>query len=176
MRRDRLLSIVTVYSHERPGMPSVSIVGSKDGEEVLSGAIQIRIVEDGSSTDHRIGMAVITIAPHTDGPPQHWHAKHDEGFYVVSGTVRFTVGETQHDAPAGTLVMLPPGAEHTFANASEETAVLLNTFTPDFYVGFFRDMRDYVSSGKSLSDEVIVEMMSRYATYPAGKLAPPAAT
>jgi quercetin dioxygenase-like cupin family protein len=33
------------------------------------------------------------LAPHTDGPPQHRHAQHDEGFYVISGTVRFTVGQ-----------------------------------------------------------------------------------
>ena len=36
----------------------------------------------------------ITVAARTDGPPQHRHARHDEGFYVVSGTARFTVGQT----------------------------------------------------------------------------------
>jgi mannose-6-phosphate isomerase-like protein (cupin superfamily) len=32
---------------------------------------------------------------------------------VVSGTARFTVGDTSYDAGAGTLVMVPPGAPHT---------------------------------------------------------------
>ena len=68
----------------------------------------------------RLGLREITIAPHTDGPQQHRHGQHDEGFYVVSGTARFTVGETSYDAPAGTLVMVPPGAPHTFANVGAE--------------------------------------------------------
>ncbi len=48
---------------------------------------------------------------------------------MVSGTARFTVGETTYDAPAGTFAMIPPGAPHTFANPGDQTVVLLNTFT-----------------------------------------------
>src|ERR1700709_339291 len=110
-------------------MTLVSIVGPHDGEIPLSGAVAMRILEDGSTTGHRIGIGEITIAPHTDGPQQHRHAQHDEGFYVVSGTARFTVGTEVHDAPAGSLVMVPPGAPHTFAVHGWVTTVRLNTFT-----------------------------------------------
>ena len=37
--------------------------------------------------------------------------------------------------------MLPPGAPHTFANPADGTTVLLNTFTPDLYGQYFRDLR-----------------------------------
>src|ERR1700678_4804535 len=112
--------------NEETVMSEVSITGPHGGEVALSGSTQMRILEDGSTTGHRLGMGEITIAPHTDGPPQHRHARHDEGFYVVSGAARFTVGETVYDAPAGTLVMIPPGAPHTFANPTDETTVILN--------------------------------------------------
>jgi mannose-6-phosphate isomerase-like protein (cupin superfamily) len=95
----------------------------------------MRILEDGSTTGHRLGVGEIILPPHTDGPPQHRHARHDEGFYVVSGRASFTVGDTTYDAPAGTLVMVPPGAPHTFANPGDEATVLLNTFTPDLLHG-----------------------------------------
>ena len=94
-------------------MAQVSVVGPDGGEPIQFGPTRMRILEDGSTTGHRLGVGEITLAPHTDGPPQHRHARHDEGFYVVSGTARFTVGETTYDAPAGTLVMIPPGAPHT---------------------------------------------------------------
>jgi mannose-6-phosphate isomerase-like protein (cupin superfamily) len=94
----------------------VAITGPDDGDAIQLGPIRMRILEDGSTTDHRLGMGEITLPPHADGPPQHRHARHDEGFYVVSGTASFTVGDTTYDAPAGTLVMVPPGAPHTFAN------------------------------------------------------------
>src|ERR1700712_2693310 len=129
-------------------MTLVSIVGPHDGEVPLTGAVTMRILEDGSTTSHRLGIGEITIAPHTDGPKQHRHAQHDEGFYVVSGTVRFTVGDTSYDAPAGTLVMVPTGAPHTFTNVTDEPTVLLSTFTPDLYVQYFRDLRDVIESGQ----------------------------
>lgn len=125
-------------------MNEVSVVGPDDGESIRLGPVTMRILEDGSTTGHRLGIGEITLAPHTQGPPQHRHAQHDEGFYVVSGTVHFTIGETVHIAPAGTLAMIPPGAPHTFANPGDEPAVMVNTFTPDLFVQYFRDLRDMI--------------------------------
>jgi pimeloyl-ACP methyl ester carboxylesterase/mannose-6-phosphate isomerase-like protein (cupin superfamily) len=172
---DELLSAVRdfIAATRRPADPAgpvatlVSVVPPDGGEVALQGPIRLRILEDGATTAHRLGVAEITIAPHTDGPPQHRHGRHDEGFYVVAGTASFTVGEESYKAPAGTLVMIPPGAPHTFANASDEPVVLLNTFTPDLYVQYFRDMRDMIRSGAPPTTDQIVGVMARYATEPA---------
>ena len=153
-------------------MTKVSIVGPDGGEIALSGPTRVRILEDGSTTSHRLGLGEITIAPHTDGPPQHRHAQHDEGFYVVSGTARFTVGDTSYEAPAGTLVMVPPGAPHTFANAGDEPAVLLNTFTPDLYVQYFRDLKAMVESGQPLTRDSVAAVWTKYGTEPSTEYAP----
>jgi oxalate decarboxylase/phosphoglucose isomerase-like protein (cupin superfamily) len=148
-------------------MNDVSVVGPDDGEVIGLGPAQVRILEDGSTTGHRLGIGEITLAPRSAGPPQHWHARHDEGFYVVSGTARFTVGDAVHDAPAGTLVMVPPGAPHTFANPGDQPLVMVNTFTPDLYVQYFRDLRDAGVGGQPLTEQDITEVMGRYATFPA---------
>ena len=148
-------------------MADMSIVGPDGGESIQLGPTRMRILEDGSTTNHRLGMGEITLAPHTDGPPQHRHARHDEGFYVVSGLARFTVGTKSYDAPAGTLVMLPPGAPHTFANPTDSTTVLLNTFTPDLYVQYFRDLRQMIADGHGLDETALIDAMRRYATEPA---------
>jgi mannose-6-phosphate isomerase-like protein (cupin superfamily) len=144
----------------------ISIVPPDAGEVVLTGPVRLRILEDGSTTEHRLGIAQITVAPHTPGPPQHRHAQHDEGFYVVSGTAEFTVGEQRHLAGAGTLVMVPPGAPHTFANPGDEPLVMINTFTPDLYVQYFRDLRDMITAGKSLTRENLAGVMAAYGTEP----------
>ena len=150
-------------------MPArVEIVGPRDGELVIPGPNEMRIVQDGSSTEHRLGVGVITMAPRTPGPSAHWHAEHDEGFYVVSGTPQFTVEDgTRHDAPAGTWILAPRGAAHSFANPGDEQAVILNTFTPDRYVRYFRDTRDLLESGRPPSAEAVDAVRERYATYPA---------
>lgn len=152
-------------------MSEVAIVGPRDGEVVLPGPVQVRMIEDGSGTAHRLAVAILTVPPHTDGPPPHWHQKHDETFYVIAGTARFTVGDTPQDAPAGTFVSVPIGAVHTFANPGDEPAVILNTFTPDLYVEYFRELGRLAASG-AMTPEAALAVMARYATYPAGTPAP----
>src|ERR1700729_4552320 len=103
-----LRSLVIVNPHEtEPHVSEASIVGPQDGEVVLPGPIQVRMIEDGSGTAPRLAVAVLTVPPRTDGPPPHWHQQHDETFYVIAGTARFTVGDTQREAPAGTFVSVP---------------------------------------------------------------------
>jgi mannose-6-phosphate isomerase-like protein (cupin superfamily) len=147
-------------------MNQVSVVGPDDGEALHIGpAVRMRILEDGSTTGHRLGVAEGTLAPRTPGPPQHRHALHDEGFYVISGLLRFTVGDRQYDAGPGTLVMVPPGVPHTFANPGDEPAHALTTFTPSDYTRYFRELRD------ARPDE-LEALMARYATVITDQFAP----
>jgi quercetin dioxygenase-like cupin family protein len=154
-----------------PGEPqadsAVSVVGPGDGETIVLGTTRMRVLEDGSHTGHRLAITESVLAPHTQGPPQHRHAQHDEGFYILSGTVRFTVGDENHDATTGTLVMVPPGTPHTFANPTDQPAVMLSTFTPDLYVQYFRDLQKVLADGRPLTPQANIDAMSRYATQPA---------
>ncbi|MFI9046827.1 cupin domain-containing protein [Streptomyces sp. NPDC053427] len=147
--------------------PAVSVVGPRDGETIVLGTTRMRVLEDGSHTGHRLAIAESVLAPHTQGPPQHRHGQHDEGFYVLSGTVRFTVGDEDYEATAGTLVMVPPGTPHTFANLTDQPAVMLSTFTPDLYVQYFRDLQEVLAGGRPLTPQANIDAMSRYATQPA---------
>lgn len=147
--------------------PAVSVVGPDDGETIVMGTTRMRVLEDGSHTGHRLGVTESVLAPHTPGPPQHRHAEHDEGFYILSGTVRFTVGDKGHDATAGTFVMVPPGAPHTFANLTDRPAVMLSMLTPDLYVQYFRDLQRMTADGRPLTPQATLRTMSRYATEPA---------
>ncbi|MGA4878343.1 cupin domain-containing protein [Streptomyces lydicamycinicus] len=147
--------------------PAVSVVGPGDGETILLGTTRMRVLEDGSNTGHRLGLAESVLAPHTPGPPQHRHARHDEGFYIISGSVRFTVGDKDHDATAGTFVMVPPGAPHTFANVTDQQAVMLSILTPDLYMQYFRDLAEMLADDQAPSPQASLQVMSRYATEPA---------
>lgn len=57
-----------------PPAVSVNVVPHNGGEILrLGGGMVVRILEDGSRTDNRIGAVHITMPPHTPGPEQHWH-------------------------------------------------------------------------------------------------------
>jgi oxalate decarboxylase/phosphoglucose isomerase-like protein (cupin superfamily) len=67
--------------------------------------------------------------------------------------------------------MVPPGAPHTFANPGDKPAVLLNTFTPDLYVQYFRDLRAMIAAGQPFTPDTAIDVMARYATVPATEYA-----
>jgi quercetin dioxygenase-like cupin family protein len=71
---------------------TIEVVETTGGQTSSAGPISIRILEDGSHTDHRLGVVEVGIPPHTIGPPQHIHHKHDETFFVISGAPSFTCG------------------------------------------------------------------------------------
>ena len=68
----------------------ITFVPAHAGDVIRIGhALTLRIMEDSSNTDNRLGIAEVILAPHTTGPPAHWHEMHDETFLVTKGTVRF---------------------------------------------------------------------------------------
>jgi quercetin dioxygenase-like cupin family protein len=76
------------------------------------------------------------IAP-GDGPPLHTHAAEDEAWYVISGELRFQLGDERAAAPAGSFVFVPRGTPHCFVNAGSDPARILVLFTPSGMERFF---------------------------------------
>ena len=149
-------------------MAQVSIVGPTDGEVIQLGPIQMRILEDGQYDgsspgdwrDHACpayGRAAAAPACASTTRAFMWSPARRGSPW---GIRRMTL-------PQGTLVMVPPGAPHTFANPGDQPVVLLNTFTPDLYVQYFRDLREMIANGEQLTAEASAQVMSRYATSPA---------
>ncbi len=50
-------------------MNDVSVVGPDGGEVIGLGPAQVRILEDGRTTGHRLGIGEITLAPAAPGRP-----------------------------------------------------------------------------------------------------------
>ena len=82
---------------------------------------------------------------------------------MVSGPARFTVGDTSYDA-APAPGDGPARRPAHLRQPGEEPVVLLNTFTPDLYVRYFRDLRQMIADGQPLTPENTERAMSRYAT------------
>ncbi len=147
---------------------TVRMTGPAEGETFRAGPVTFRVLDDGVSVDGRSGVVECQLAPGWTGPPQHLHHEHDETFYVVSGTVRFTSGDDVLLAPAGSLVTAPIGTPHTFGNPDPDLgARLLCTVTPERYLGYFRELQDLQPNADGLLDpSAVLALMSRYATAP----------
>ena len=142
---------------------------SKDVPETFgAGGCTFRVLDPGTPTDGRIGVVEIELDPGWPGPPQHVHRAHDEVFYVVNGTVRFTSGTDSVLARTGQLLTAPIGAPHTFGNADADApATLLCTVTPERYIGYFRELGQLTAGSDGRLDPAdVLALMARYATDP----------
>lgn len=127
---------------------AIQVVRPSDGESSGAGPIRCRIIEDGSHTQHRLGLIEAVVPPGPGGPPQHVHRQHDEIFILTSGMLRFGSGSDTIDVAAGACVTVPSGTPHTFSNPFDEPATFICTLTPDLYVEYFRDL-SRLSSGNN---------------------------
>jgi quercetin dioxygenase-like cupin family protein len=64
------------------------------------------------------------------GPPLHRHLHQEEYFYLVSGEVRFAVGDQRLTLHAGDSILGPRGVPHTFAAVAGKPGHMLISFSP----------------------------------------------
>ncbi len=78
---------------------------------------------------HQDGADDISVLEHwaafQDGPPLHVHQREDEVFQVLTGEVRFRVGDRAQMAGAGDILLVPQGTPHTYRVESAEGAHFL---------------------------------------------------
>jgi quercetin dioxygenase-like cupin family protein len=76
-----------------------------------------------AARDGANGMSVLEHLARTgDSPPLHVHRTEDEIFHVISGELRFVVGEKEISLSAGDTVQAPMGTPHTYVVASPQGA------------------------------------------------------
>lgn len=144
---------------------SMIVVAPNEGEQAGGGPVRCRIIEDGSHTDHRLGLIEATVPPGPAGPPQHLHRDHDETFIVTEGKLRFTSGADSVEVEAGSCVTVPAGTPHTFSNPFGVAATFICTLTPDLYVEYFRDLSKLPVNEQGMLDPTdIGRTMAKYAT------------
>ena len=143
----------------------VRVIRPGEGEAVSFGPITARIIEDGSHTGHRLGLIEATVPPGSAPPPQHIHREHDEVFILTAGKLRFTSGDESVDVETGSVVVVATGVPHTFSNPFDLPAVMVNSFTPDLYIQYFRDLSQLpVDEHGRLAPADVGRVMARYAT------------
>ncbi|KAF2674187.1 hypothetical protein BT63DRAFT_4208 [Microthyrium microscopicum] len=151
----------------------VNVVPAKEGDIIRLGPITCRVMEDGSRTDNRIGVAEFTLPPNTKGPPAHWHEMHDEIFVTTAGTVRFHLPNPDSSQPeklvdcaVGDLCTVPIRAPHTFSNPFDVEAKFINTYTPAFYINYFKMMGEMLEVGEAMTPAKNIQAMANFATIP----------
>jgi mannose-6-phosphate isomerase-like protein (cupin superfamily) len=102
-----------------------------------------RVLAGSELTGGAVGFGDARIPPHTAGPDLHVHSREDEASYVIAGVMTFVVGDRTFEAGPETLVWLPRGVPHTFANRGDEEARVFGATIPGDIQAMFREQSAY---------------------------------
>ncbi|KAK0640928.1 RmlC-like cupin domain-containing protein [Cercophora newfieldiana] len=149
------------------GPVPVKLFRKEESEKLTVGPMTITVFEDGSLTENRVSAVLLEVPAGKSGPPMHWHRFHDELFFITKGKMTFVTPDGELEAKAGDLMTVPPGAVHTFKNASEtEDCACYMTATPGHYVDYFRMLAKATEEGRQLTSSDTQHLMALFGTFP----------
>jgi mannose-6-phosphate isomerase-like protein (cupin superfamily) len=102
------------------------------------------------------------MPPRALAAPLHRHSREDEYSYVLEGRMGALLGDDVLEAGPGDLVFKPRGEWHTFWNAGEEPARILEIIAPAGFERFFDEMIE-IGGGRAPADpEAMGALLQRY--------------
>jgi quercetin dioxygenase-like cupin family protein len=113
------------------------------GEGVILGApegVRDRFMVDGAASGGGFALVEHLMAPHALAAPLHRHSREDEYSYVLEGTVGALLGDDEVFGQAGDLIFKPRAQWHTFWNAADTPARVLEIISPGGFEEAFREM------------------------------------
>lgn len=115
------------------------ILSAQDGAVLpLLGGVADRFMIDGSDSGGRFALVQHLFAPHALAAPMHRHHDEDEFTYVLTGRIGAVLGDEEIFGDPGDLIFKPRGQWHTFWNASDEPAAVLEIISPAGLEELFR--------------------------------------
>ena len=136
-------------------------LGPSDGEAVRLLALGVRFMIDGETTGGAFSLVEHPLPPRALGAPVHTHRNEDEYSYVLEGRFGLQLGADVLEAGPGDLVFKPRGVPHTFWNAGDEPARLLELISPAGFEHYFRELAPLLAAAER-DEAAIGEVVARY--------------
>jgi mannose-6-phosphate isomerase-like protein (cupin superfamily) len=137
------------------------VVGPKDGKSGFLGSIGVRFMIDGAETDGGFSLVEHPMSPRALAAPLHMHEREDEYTYVLEGKVGALLGDEVLVAEPGDLVFKPRGQWHTFWNAGDQPARILEIIAPAGFEKFFEELSD-MGGAINADPQELTELGERY--------------
>jgi quercetin dioxygenase-like cupin family protein len=110
---------------------TVRVLTASDRRPVPSlGHVANRFMIDGADAGGRIAVLQHHFEPKALAAPMHRHHDEDEYTFVLSGRIGAILGGQEVYGEPGDLIFKPRDQWHTFWNASDEPAVVLEIISP----------------------------------------------
>src|SRR6266516_377748 len=133
------------------GMTATKVVGPRDGKAGFLGSIGVRFRIDGEETGGGFSLVEHPMSARALAAPLHRHTREDEYSYVLEGR-----------GGAGDLIFKPRNQWHTFWNAGDEPARILEIISPAGFERFFSELVD-LGGVTQAEPQTLADLCARYA-------------
>jgi quercetin dioxygenase-like cupin family protein len=139
---------------------SARVLGPRDGEIMgAPTAVRDRFMISGKESGGGFALVEHLMPPKALAAPLHRHSKEDEYSYVLEGRVGTLLGDEEVYGEVGDLIFKPRGQWHTFWNAGDTAARILEIISPGGFEECFLEMH---ALGDDLNPTTMAEIAVRY--------------
>ena len=131
-------------------------------EVVIGGSFGVIFKVLSSATDGSASIVEHTLGPKVLAAPPHKHRSEDEISYIVEGQVAVLQGDEVTIAGAGSYVVKPRGIFHTFWNAGDEPARMIEVIAPGGFESYFRELAPLIPQNAAPDIGSIIALGQRY--------------
>ena len=128
-------------------MASPRIVGPHDGQLAILGGTGARLIIEGDDAAKRFALVEHPMQPRALAAPMHRHQREDEYSFVLEGSIGALLGDAVVIGNPGELIFKPREQWHTFWNAGEAPARVLEIISPAGFENYFRELAAELISG-----------------------------
>jgi quercetin dioxygenase-like cupin family protein len=140
---------------------AAKVLGPQDGKAGSLGGIGVRFMIDGDEAGGDFSLVEHPMPPRALAAPLHRHSREDEYSYVLKGQVGALLGDEVLVGQPGDLIFKPRNQWHTFWNAGDEPASILEIIAPAGFERFFEELVD-MGGAAGADPEAFGELASRY--------------
>jgi mannose-6-phosphate isomerase-like protein (cupin superfamily) len=142
-------------------VPAARVLGPRDGIAGFIGSIGVRFIIDGAESGGGFSLVEHPMSARALAAPLHRHTREDEYSYVLAGRVGALLGDEVVVGTPGDLIFKPRDQWHTFWNAGDEPARLLEIISPAGFERYFAELVELGGSTKA-DRQALMALSARY--------------
>ena len=144
------------------GSTGPRIIGQRDGKFVDLQSVGVRFMVWGAETGGTFSLVEHPIPPRTLVAPLHLHTREDEYSFILEGRWGFQLGDEIVYGEPGDLVYKPRNVWHSFWNASDGPARLLEIISRSGFEHYFVELTELFAHHGPDRPDLFVELNARY--------------
>ena len=140
---------------------AAKVLGAGEGHIGFLGTIGVRFMIDRADSGGGFSLIEHPMSAKALAAPLHRHQREDEYSFVLEGSVGALLGDEVRIGRPGDLIFKPRNQWHTFWNAGDEPAFILEIISPAGFEHFFHELSD-AGGVAGLQPPALRELCGRY--------------